>query len=309
MAAHSGCPGCGAEPSPEGAPACACTTEQAPGDGQLRIRPYAALPGPLPDEVPGSAPDLSPFAKAPRSTGETAPLPVVGEPAGGTAAGSHRKPRRVRRRGATALAATGVAAALGAGLLTSQLLSGGGDSGDDRSLSADDRPVPADPTGGPTESAKEPAKKSAKQQEAADDASAPSSSRPTRHQAELETEQRTVPKATEPAERKAPATSGPPRRTAQPERAEQRDPRERWDEWRRNQGRGGLSVGDTGPEVVDLQRRLKQVGKLDAGAPEDGTYSTRVQEAVLRYQVENRIRGDRWGDYGPATKRSLESRT
>ncbi|WP_037955675.1 peptidoglycan-binding domain-containing protein [Streptomyces sulphureus] len=307
MAAQSGCPGCGAEPSPEGAPACACTTEQSPGDEQLRILPYVALPGPLPDEVPGSAPDLSPFAKASRGTGATAQPPVAGEPAGGAAAGSHRKPRRVRRRGATALAATGVAAALGAGLLTSQLLSGGGDSGDDRSLSTDDRPVPADPTGGPTDSAKEPAKKSGERKDAA--ASAPSSSQPTRHNAELETEQRTRPKAAEPAERKAPATSSPPRRTAQPERAEQREPRERWDEWRRNQGRGGLSVGDTGPEVVDLQRRLKQVGKLDADAPEDGTYSTQVQEAVLRYQVENRIEGDRWGDYGPATKRSLESRT
>ncbi|MGH3313490.1 MAG: peptidoglycan-binding domain-containing protein [Streptomyces sp.] len=61
--------------------------------------------------------------------------------------------------------------------------------------------------------------------------------------------------------------------------------------------------------MVELQRRLKQAGALEQAAPEDGRYSSTVQQAVADYQARHRVRGDRYGEYGPRTRRALESHT
>lgn len=66
-----------------------------------------------------------------------------------------------------------------------------------------------------------------------------------------------------------------------------------------------LQVGQSGPAVARLQQRLKQVGYLDPGAPEDGVFSTTVQESVFRYQVAHGVQGDTDGVYGPNTRRAL----
>lgn len=68
-----------------------------------------------------------------------------------------------------------------------------------------------------------------------------------------------------------------------------------------------LREGADGPEVAELQARLRQLA-LYAG-PDDGHYGTAVQAAVSRYQRAYGVTGDPNGVYGAPTRASLESRT
>jgi hypothetical protein len=70
-----------------------------------------------------------------------------------------------------------------------------------------------------------------------------------------------------------------------------------------------LREGDSGPQVAELERRLKQAGALPQYAPEDGVYSSRVRAAVLQYQASRTIQGDPYGEYGSSTRQALESET
>lgn len=69
-----------------------------------------------------------------------------------------------------------------------------------------------------------------------------------------------------------------------------------------------LREGDTGPEVVELQKRMGQLLLQYVGLP-DGTYDAGVQRAVARYQDSHQITGDPSGVYGADTRADLESRT
>ncbi|MFD3466652.1 peptidoglycan-binding protein [Streptomyces sp. NPDC058682] len=64
---------------------------------------------------------------------------------------------------------------------------------------------------------------------------------------------------------------------------------------------------DTGPQVVDLQRRLAQLGLWSL--PQRGHYDRHLDDAVQRLQAKFGVRGDPPGVYGPATRRRLESLT
>lgn len=68
-----------------------------------------------------------------------------------------------------------------------------------------------------------------------------------------------------------------------------------------------LRRGDQGPEVTELQLRLRQLFVYNGKA--DGSYSRHVEDAVRRYQWARGIRSDEQGVYGPATRASLESET
>ncbi|MER8009454.1 peptidoglycan-binding domain-containing protein [Streptomyces sp. NPDC094149] len=68
-----------------------------------------------------------------------------------------------------------------------------------------------------------------------------------------------------------------------------------------------LRNGDKGPEVVELQLRLRQVGYYDGAA--DGTFDRDVENAVRGYQFTRVILQDEPGVYGAATRTSLESET
>lgn len=68
-----------------------------------------------------------------------------------------------------------------------------------------------------------------------------------------------------------------------------------------------LRYGDHGPEVVELQLRLKQVGLYDGEA--DGDFDRTVESAVSTYQVTRVVFQDESGVYGKATRASLESET
>lgn len=70
---------------------------------------------------------------------------------------------------------------------------------------------------------------------------------------------------------------------------------------------GSLGPGDTGPEVVELQRRLAELRLFHGSA--DGRYDQRVVSAVSRYQSYKKIDDDPQGVYGPHTRRALEADT
>lgn len=74
------------------------------------------------------------------------------------------------------------------------------------------------------------------------------------------------------------------------------------------QGGPTLKLGDSGPEVAELQRRLQEAWVLRDG-PIDDEYSERVRSAVREYQIWRNIQGDPEGVYGPNTRQVLEGAT
>ncbi|MER8047392.1 peptidoglycan-binding domain-containing protein [Streptomyces sp. NPDC094032] len=74
-----------------------------------------------------------------------------------------------------------------------------------------------------------------------------------------------------------------------------------------DQGGPTLSLGSTGDEVAELQRRLKELWLYNG--PEDGTFSKKVERAVKVYQSYKYVGGDPEGVYGPSTRRALEADT
>ncbi|MER6145829.1 peptidoglycan-binding domain-containing protein [Streptomyces sparsogenes] len=70
-----------------------------------------------------------------------------------------------------------------------------------------------------------------------------------------------------------------------------------------------LSLGDSGPEVSELQSRLLRIPDVYTGGAVNGRYDRTLASAVARFQLWYGIRGDEDGVYGDATRRDLESRT
>ncbi|MER6093197.1 peptidoglycan-binding domain-containing protein [Streptomyces bluensis] len=74
-------------------------------------------------------------------------------------------------------------------------------------------------------------------------------------------------------------------------------------------GPGTLREGDTGPEVTELQQRLRRIPNVYDNGATSGTYDATLTEAVARFQLWYGIRGDETGVYGNDTRLDLESRT
>ncbi|WP_344319505.1 peptidoglycan-binding domain-containing protein, partial [Streptomyces yatensis] len=70
-----------------------------------------------------------------------------------------------------------------------------------------------------------------------------------------------------------------------------------------------LTLGDTGPEVTELQKRLLRIPNVYQDGSVNGQYDQTLAQAVSRFQVWYGIRGDANGVYGSATRQQLESRT
>ncbi|MGP3736141.1 peptidoglycan-binding protein [Streptomyces sp. GDS52] len=66
-----------------------------------------------------------------------------------------------------------------------------------------------------------------------------------------------------------------------------------------------LRRGDRGPEVVELQQRLRQLRLYNSEV--HGRFNRRVEDALRTYQWSRGIRGDELGVYGPETRSRLES--
>lgn len=290
--------------------------ERAPYDpyGEPHPQPYGAPPGGAErDESAAEVASVSLSRRGSHRRGRGRGAYVYGQDAG---AGRRRRPLKA------ALAAAGAVAALGGGLLTTQALTG--DRGDDRNLSADDTAPPDGFSGGPTE---EPSRTDAEKRDKEPSQKQTSRSGSAGTRADRDGAERSTvgaPEPSRPSSSTAPGTPSSPEGDGDGDRGRGHGWDGGWDGGGHHDGGrdrpqppqestqpGGetLRPGDSGPEVAELQRRLKQAGALDEDAPEDGVYSQQVQQAVAQFQARNRVRGDEYGEYGPNTRRVLESQT
>ncbi|MGW0471200.1 peptidoglycan-binding domain-containing protein [Streptomyces coeruleorubidus] len=99
------------------------------------------------------------------------------------------------------------------------------------------------------------------------------------------------------------ATPSAPRTSATATSPESRPP----DKSRQNGGSTVLRPGDRGPEVTELQLRLRQLYLYDEDT--DGDYDSRLEEAVRTYQWSRGIQTDDLGVYDRETRAKLESET
>ncbi|WP_256925347.1 peptidoglycan-binding protein [Streptomyces sp. Amel2xC10] len=68
-----------------------------------------------------------------------------------------------------------------------------------------------------------------------------------------------------------------------------------------------LRRGDSGPEVTELQIRLRELRLYNHDV--NGVFDQRLENAVRNYQWYRGIKADSYGVYGAATRQSLESET
>lgn len=191
--------------------------------------------------------------------------------------GDRRADRRQRRRRAAAVTATAAAvAAVCAGVLAVGL---SGDSEEsDRALPDETPRVPTAvlPTGDAWTGSGRPSAS----------ATGPTSATPTRSPVAVKSSASKTPEA----DRTADEGAEPLDETPRPEPAPV------------------LSKGMSGAEVLEMQRRLNQLGR-SLKVEEDGQYNGNEVRAISRYQNMFGVEGDPQGVYGPATRSSLESRT
>ncbi|MFF7376338.1 peptidoglycan-binding protein [Streptomyces massasporeus] len=79
------------------------------------------------------------------------------------------------------------------------------------------------------------------------------------------------------------------------------------DSGRQKTGPTVLRLGDRGPEVTELQLRLRQLVLYNDDA--DGTFDDRLADAVRTYQWSRGVQSDDLGVYDRATREKLESET
>ncbi|MFD5050692.1 peptidoglycan-binding domain-containing protein [Streptomyces tendae] len=248
----------------------------------------SALPTPLaPSTGSPSAHDLRLF-----DASATAPLP------GAESADSGGRPPRRRRKGVLLSAAGAVVVVVGAAGFASGLFSYDTPSRDGalpdevRASVPDPSTSEAPPSAGPSTTAASPTPSaSASPSESASPSAEPSSSASPSPSASSASP--TPSRSAEPTQ----STSAPAEEAPQESEEDDGDPG----------GGPTLRRGDQGPEVVELQQRLKE--KWMYWGDLNGNYNRQVEDAVRQYQWESRIHTDEVGVYGPETRRRLESET
>ncbi|MFI7412975.1 peptidoglycan-binding protein [Streptomyces sp. NPDC049627] len=295
------CPECGTPRASDGTPACSCgrlasdahretrTAEAAAAEDfdPLRIRPFVELGEETgqPDDTDAPLSVISSSA-----TRDTEPDVVAGIP---QLAETERQPqdtgtRAASRRGRRALLITGAGAAL-AVLLTGAFV-GGLFSYDsptrDGALPDDVRaPVP-DGSAGDDNSPGE-------QSHSTSSASASPSPTPSPSTTPTDGSAGPARSTTPTGAPSTPVATGSASPTTGPSAPEGEPP--------------VLRFGDRGPEVGELQLRLRQIGFYSGDA--DGDYDREVENAVRGYQLARFLLADESGVYGRATRTSLESET
>ncbi|MFG3337967.1 peptidoglycan-binding protein [Streptomyces tendae] len=252
----------------------------------------SALPTPLaPSTGSPSAHDLRLF-----DASATAPLPRVGP--GAESADSGGRPPRRRRKGVLLSAAGAVVVVVGAAGFASGLFSYDTPSRDGalpdevRASVPDPSTSEAPPSAGPSTTAASPTPSaSASPSESASPSAEPSTSASPSPSASSASP--TPSRSAEPTQ----STSAPTEEAPQESEEDDGDPG----------GGPTLRRGDQGPEVVELQQRLKE--KWMYWGDLNGNYNRQVEDAVRQYQWESRIHTDGAGVYGPETRRRLESET
>ncbi|MFE3032054.1 peptidoglycan-binding protein [Streptomyces canus] len=289
------CPECGAPRAADGTPSCACahraseahresrTAEAAAAEDfdPVRIRPFVEV-GEEPAD-PAGEPEL------PRATGDLIDVTVVGtgtgqEPSEQSAVASPVGIAPERRRRTVLLAGTGAAVAvLVTGGFVGGLFTYDPPSRDGSVAGGVRAGVPEEPpsSSAPSVTASAPTASSAQ-------SSAPPSSSPSAQPSDSTSPTGATTPIGAPSSAAATTTvaPGPTVSSGLPP---------------------VLSLGDKGPEVVELQLRLRQVGVYDGEA--DGDFDQQVQSAVRSYQFTRFVLQDDSGVYGKATRASLESET
>ncbi|WP_308290186.1 peptidoglycan-binding domain-containing protein [Streptomyces kronopolitis] len=340
------CPHCSAPVRGGGRPSCLCAAIGADDFDPLRVRPYVSLPdgeedadeadgdagraggdgirsagpGDRLDDLPGvdaavhradasapstpsttSAPSTTSTPSAPAAPPAASPGPLLPRPrrrsgptsrtvdaAEGQASGGARSaPRRdsVRARRPAVLVATGAAAAVAAALIGTDALSGGTRdraAPPDRSTASPSAALPTGDAPTPTGTASSPAAHRSPSPE-------PTATGPSTATVRLPGTGRPRTPAPTKASGSVSVSPGSPTPSAPPT------------------GPPVLREGAAGPEVAELQERLRQLG-LYQGAG-GGRYDAEVRAAVSQYQRSYGVTGDPDGVYGPRTRASLEART
>jgi hypothetical protein len=290
------CPECGAPRAADGTPSCTCahraseahlesrTAEAAAAEDfdPVRIRPFVEVgeepadPADEPEPA-GLTRDLSEIAPA-GTDAEQEPLrQPIEEPA------ADSTPNRRRRRTVVVAGAGAAAAVLVTGGFVGGFLTYDGPSRDG-SVAGGVRagvPEPQPSSSGPSVTASSPTATSAQP-------SRPPSSSPSADAGDSPSPTGTATPTGTPSSAAATATVAPG-----PTASSGRPP--------------VLRLGDQGPEVVELQLRLRQVGMY--GGEADGDFDQQVQSAVRSYQVSRFVLQDESGVYGNATRAALESET
>ncbi|WP_079141932.1 peptidoglycan-binding protein [Streptomyces sp. LUP30] len=311
------CPLCGAPRAADGAPACVCarlasdahrsdrTAQAAAAEDfdPVRIRPFVVLgddgnpqdgarPGARPESPAVPAPTTSQAPDEPPSAQEADTVDGVGgsgegeEPGGPGGPDAHDGPYRGRSRSRVRLLVlAGVLATAVTLAVLAAVLGYDGPARHDTSAEGVRAPVPEETSAGVTTAGRPSAHASRSQppptpspsRSAGASASAPASATPARSAGPSPTPSAGA-TGSAPAE-PVPTQSAPP----------------------------VLRLGDTGPEVAELQTRLGRAGYYDGQA--DGAYSRQVEAAVRTYQLTRAIVKDESGVYGAATRASLEAET
>ncbi|CAM5297316.1 Peptidoglycan-binding protein OS=Streptomyces fumanus OX=67302 GN=GCM10018772_01480 PE=4 SV=1 [Streptomyces fumanus] len=248
----------------------------------------SVLPTPLaPSAGPPSDTDLRLF-EATGTPRPPRPDDVPGAPA--------ERPRK-RRRGVLVGAAAAVVVVLGAAGYASGLLSYEGPSRDgaqpeevragvpDPSTGTPSGPAPA--SGVPVPSASASPSPSASASESASPSSSPSAS----------------PSSASPS----PSRSAEPSPTASVSASDAPPAAADEDGGADSAGAAVLRLGDRGPEVTELQQRLRQINLYLGDI--DGTFDHRVEDALRTFQWWRGIPSEERGTYGPRTREQLERET
>ncbi|MGW5968892.1 peptidoglycan-binding protein [Streptomyces sp. NPDC055186] len=310
-------PSAPAEGRPVAPPAADATVQlrALPPDAASAPPSAAPEPGPEPSSAPGPTPLTSPLAPPttePNATDlhlfeTTRPLravPAAAGPAAGPVADAGGPTPRDRRRRRTALlaAAGAVVAVAGAagwasGLFAYEAPSRDGALPDDVRVSVPDAPAasssasasPSEGTG-PTAS---PSLLVSSSASASESASPSASASPSDSASEAGA-------SATPSDTAEPSSAAPT--TAPADTLE-----EGTDETEPEVPGAVLRRGDHGPEVIELQQRLRQLRLYNSEI--HGRFNRRVEDALRTYQWSRGIRGDELGVYGPETRSRLESET
>ncbi|MYW64465.1 peptidoglycan-binding protein [Streptomyces sp. SID8379] len=237
----------------------------------LRVRPYVTLPEPsqpLPPRV------CDPYARPP------APTPAY---TGAAAPHDDEDPEPPARRAPVLLLAA-IAGVLSAVALVSVLIMSGGDDASTVDTAASTATLPAEVPESATRSASA--------------ASSPPSHAPS-----------PSPSASAPSATPSPTASRTPTSSPSATRSASASPTASPSASRTSAAAAPtvLQRGDHGPEVAELQGRLKQLA-LYMGEP-NGNFNGMTEFGVRNFQMARGVRGDAPGTYGPATRQALEAET
>ncbi|WP_408906996.1 peptidoglycan-binding domain-containing protein [Streptomyces atratus] len=274
----------------------------------LRIRPYVTLGDETPaadDEqhhrpagdaattmplflgpaTAGPPPDAVEPAEVPGTTARTPHLAPAFAPAGDPVQPRRRRPFAALAAGAAVAAVVGTAAFAG-GLFDGN---GNGDADGEQALPSTVASAPAEETASASASASAsaaPSGPASTSPSASVSAStSPSASASPSPSASAASQPATPSPSASTPHASRPASSAPPAPLAGPT----------------------LRLGDQGPAVAELQRRLEEIWLFHGR--DDGDFTGQVEHAVSVYQSYKSIEGDPSGVYGPNTRRALEAET